>query len=139
MKKTFILFILFLMSAPGFAAGKLILKNAWIREAPPTAKNLAGYAEVRNIGDDVLTIASIASPMFEKVEMHVTTFDKGMMRMEQVESLKLFSGESIYFEPGGKHFMLIKPRQAIKAGLKVPLNVTLKSGKVVTFELDVRK
>lgn len=139
MKKAILALTLVFLSLPCFSAGKLSLKNAWIREAPPMAKNLAGYAQVQNIGTKTLTIVSIDSPVFEKVEMHVTTFEKGMMRMEEVKTLKLFSGESVYFEPGGKHFMLIKPKQRIVAGLKVPLNFKLASGKTISFELEVRK
>lgn len=139
MKKAILVIILILLSAPSFSAGKLSLKDAWVREAPPMAKNLAGYANIRNVGSGSLTIKSISSPMFEKVEMHVTTFNEGMMRMEEVTTLKLFSGETVYFEPGGKHFMLIKPKQRIVAGLKVPLKFELASGDTVSFELEVRK
>jgi len=139
MKKAILAITLILLSAPCFSAGKLLLKDAWVREAPPMARNLAGYAEVQNIGSDTVTIVSISSPMFEKIEMHVTTFNDGMMRMEQVKTLKLFTGESVFFEPGGKHFMLIKPKQAIVSGLKVPIKVKLDSGDIISFELEVRK
>jgi len=139
MKKILVAIVLILSSTPCFSAGKLSLKDAWVREAPPMAKNLAGYAQVQNIGNDSLMIVSMSSPIFEKIEMHVTSFDNGMMRMEQVKTLKLFSGESVYFEPGGKHFMLIKPKQPITAGLKVPIKIELASGDSVSFEFEVRK
>ena len=139
MKKALLAITLILLSAPCFSAGKLSLKDAWVREAPPMARNLAGYAQVRNIGSDTLTIVSISSPMFEKIEMHVTTFKEGMMRMEEVKTLKLSIGESVDFEPGGKHFMLIKPKQRIVAGLMVPIKVKLASGDAISFELEVRK
>lgn len=139
LKTTAFVIVLFLFSLPCFSAGKLVMKNAWVREAPPMAKNLAGYAIVKNNGNATIKIVSLESPMFEKIEMHVTNFDNGMMRMEQVKELKLFTGESIYFEPGGKHFMLIKPKQPITAGLIVPIVVKLASGELVSIEMEVRK
>jgi len=139
MSRAILLLFVILLSAPCFAESKLSFKDAWVREAPPMAKNLAGYAEVTNAGQEALTIVSIISPIFERVEMHVTTLKNGMMRMKHLENLTLAAGESVYFEPGGKHFMLIKPKKPIKAGLTVPFLIKLQSEEVFSFDLKVRK
>jgi len=122
-----------------YSAGKLTIKNAWVREAPPVAKNIAAYAELRNIGDEALTIVSVKSELFEKVEMHITAFSNGMMRMKEVKALKIVPGETSFFEPGGKHFMLKKPKQPIKAGLSIPMKFIMQSGETRSFKLIVRK
>ena len=138
-KKVIFTIFLFVFSLSCFAADKIAFENAWVREAPPMARNLAAYAEVKNIANETLKIVSLSSPMFEKVEMHVISLKNGMMRMKQVESMSLVSGESVVFEPGGKHFMLIKPKQRITAGLRVPITLKLQSGDVITVEMEVRK
>ena len=139
LNKTIFTIFLFFFSLSSFAADKIVFANAWVREAPPMARNLAAYAEVKNIANETIKIVSLSSPMFEKVEMHVISLKNGMMRMKQVESMSLVSGESVVFEPGGKHFMLIKPKQRITAGLRVPITLKLQSGDVITVEMEVRK
>ena len=131
--------ILFLYSGLVFAESGLQLIDSWVRQAPPTAKNLAGYGELKNTSAHKLEIVSIESELFEKVEMHITTFENGMMKMAEVKTLVLKPDESVFFEPGGRHFMLIKPKTAIKAGLIVPVHVSLKSGKVIKYEMQVRR
>ena len=132
-------FVLCLFSLSSYSAGLLSFENAWVREAPPMAKNLAGYVSVKNISGESVSIVSLSSPLFEKVEMHVTTLKNGMMRMRQLGSLSLKSGEMVVFEPGGKHFMLKKPKKRIISGLKVPIMVNLKSGEMLSIQMEVRK
>ena len=139
MKKLIIFVFLLLLSVSSYSDDTLILKNAWVREAPPMVKNLAGYAEFKNIGNEVIFIVSAFSPLFKKVSIHETSMHDGMMHMAHLMQLRLPPGESVNFEPGGKHLMLFKPERRIKAGLKVPIEFKLKSGKTVSFEFDVRK
>ena len=71
--------------------------------------------------------------------MHVTRFENGMMHMMEVKELIIKPDETVAFEPGGKHFMLIKPHTPIKAGQKIPLTMELKSGKKFEASLMVKK
>ena len=142
MRISLFIIILFFLSNISFASqdtNGLQLIDPWVRQAPPTAKNLAGYGELKNNSDKVIEVLSITSGLFEKVEMHITTFENGMMKMAEVENMMLKPGESVYFEPGGRHFMLIKPNTAIKAGLIVPVKILLKTGQVLNFDMMVRR
>ena len=62
-----------------------------------------------------------------------------MMRMKKMDTLTIAPSETIYFEPGGKHFMLIKPNTAIKAGLVVPVTATTSDNSEIKIEFKVRK
>ncbi|MDH5257516.1 MAG: copper chaperone PCu(A)C, partial [Gammaproteobacteria bacterium] len=80
----FILIFLFsslFFASSGLADSRLQLIDPWVRQAPPTSKNLAGYGELKNTSGSAIKIVSIKSTLFENIEMHVTTFEKGMMRM----------------------------------------------------------
>ena len=121
------------------AADELSLENGWVRAAPPSAKNLAGYGVLRNKLSASISIVALSSPYFKKVEAHKTSFSGGMMKMQQLQQLQLKANEVLSFEPGGMHFMLIKPRRAIVEGLKIPLTLRLESGLEYSFELVVRK
>jgi len=120
-------------------ASDLVLEKGWIRAAPPMAKNLAGYGELRNNSLETITLKSMSSPYFKKVEAHKTTFVNGMMKMAHIEPVVLKPGEQLIFKPSGMHFMLMKPNKAIVENLKVPLTVITHKGDQFVFEFIVRK
>ena len=137
-KKILFFFTLSLISVSSFAA-QLKITTPWVREAPPTARNLAGYVELSNQSDKTIVVNEAKSPLFAQVQLHVTTFVNGMMRMTEIKELKIAPGETVTFEPGGRHFMLMKPKQAIKAGLDVPVELSYTDGTTQVIHFIVRK
>jgi len=121
------------------AQSSLVFIEPWVRQAPPTAQNLAGYGELKNNSDREVSIASISSPSFKRIEIHITTFSNGMMKMTKLNQVTLKSGDSLLFEPGGKHLMLIKPQESIVDGVLIPISIQLKSGEIFDFQLNVRR
>ncbi len=121
------------------AESSLQFVDAWVRQAPPAAKVLAGYGELKNTSDKEILIVSVSSPLFNKVEMHVSSFDGGMMRMAKVASLAIKPHKSAVFSPSGRHLMLMKPLAVIKSGMVVPVEVELSTGEKHLFELQVRR
>jgi len=134
-----ILTLLILTSFSATSENQLVLENGWVRAAPPMAKTLAGYGELRNDSSQSISIVSMASPFFKRVEAHKTSFVGGMMKMQQLENMQLEPGEVFKFSPGGMHFMLIKPNRAITENLEVPIHLTTESGEKFTFHLVVKK
>lgn len=132
------LFFLLWASLPVFSAESLTLSDAWIREAPPSARSLAGYVTLKNVSDKEVVVESMSSPSFGRVMMHDMSMHGGMMHMAHIETLVIQPGESVDFQPGGKHLMLMKPLQAIKAGLTIPITFMLKSGKTLAMDFMVR-
>ena len=108
----------------GFACPGLEVKDAWIREAPPAAMMLAGYALLQNTGNQALTVDGASSKSFADVSLHRTTMDNGMSGMVPVPALKLAPGASQVLAPGGYHLMLMKPARALAAGDKVRIRLS---------------
>lgn len=75
----------------------------------------AGYLALTNNTRDPITITRVASPQFESVAMHETVIEDGVARMRALGELTLAPGETVRFEPGGKHLMLMRPRGAAGA------------------------
>ena len=120
-------------------AQDVVVESPWVREAPPNAKTLAGYALIKNTGKSSHELISVSSPVFERVEFHVTEFEGGMMRMKHLETLVLAPGDIVEFEPGGRHLMLINPKKRLKDGDKVPMTIVLKNGDKLSFDMLVRR
>jgi len=118
-----------------FAAGHLVIEHAWIRTAPPGAMMLAGYARLRNDGDAPLTLSGADSAAFGSVSLHETVSENGVEHMRALGEFALAPGQSVAFEPGGKHFMLMRPQHELAAGERVEIHVatTIGDGASGTF------
>jgi copper(I)-binding protein len=113
------------------------IMNAWVREAHPAAKINAGYMTLVNVGDEDITLLSVESDLFDKIEVHEMASVDGMMEMREVTDMVIPSKGQISFEPGGKHLMLMGPREHLKTGQKVDMTLTFKSGKKQKVSVNV--
>lgn len=96
------------------ASEGLKIKDAWVPQAPPVAKVMAGYLEVENETKTDITIQSVSSPVFNSVEMHETVHEKGLAKMIRQTTLTIPANKEIKFQRGGLHLMLFKPKQPLK-------------------------
>lgn len=125
-------------SQTALAAGRLEVRGAWIRTAPPGAMMLAGYATLRNIGDAPLTVTGAGSEAFGDVSLHETVEADGIARMKALGDVEIAPGASVVFAPGGKHLMLMRPKHVIKSGESIKIRIETKSGEGVSVDFVVR-
>jgi copper(I)-binding protein len=115
----------------------LKVESAWIRQAPPNAATLAGYAILKNVGNKSLSVVSIDSSAFAAVELHESITANGVASMRTVDKLVIGAGGQIEFAPNGKHFMLIAPKQALQKGDAVNIKLKDSTGCVSTTSFKV--
>ncbi len=127
-----------LLSVNSYAGSEIVIENAWVRTAPPTAKVLAAYMEISNHGTRPHSLISASSPQFRSVELHRSQMHNGMMRMEAVKQIVIDQGETLHITPGGYHFMLMGPKGKIRRGDKVTLKLHFSEGGVVEVAAEVR-
>ena len=130
--------LLLLLGHDAAAAG-LALREAWIREAPPTAAMLAGYAELANTGATPLRVTGARSADFGAVELHEMRMDGGMMRMRALEAIEVPAGASVRLAPGGNHLMLMRPARALRAGDLVRIEFEVEGAAAVGADFEVRQ
>lgn len=69
----------------------------------------AGYLRISNRSDAAIRITRVSSPEYGSVEMHETVVEDGIARMRALPWLEIAAGETVVFERGGKHLMLMQP------------------------------
>jgi len=119
------------------AAGRLVVEQAWIRTPPPAAMMLAGYAMLRNAGDAPLTIVGADSADFDGVSLHESSEENGVERMRALAEVSIAAGASARFTPGGKHFMLMRPKRQLSSGDSVKIHISTNTGEGVVAEFVV--
>ena len=113
------------------------IMNSWVREAHEKATVNAGYMTLLNASDEEVTLLKVESDAYNKIEVHEMVVVDGLMEMREVEDLSIPANGQIRFEPGGKHLMLMGPKEHLKTGQKVDMTLVFKSGKEQTVSIQV--
>lgn len=127
------------MAGPAGAGPTMDISDAWVREAPPTARVLAAYMQITNLSDSEFTITAVTSPDFAAAELHRTAIEDGVARMLPVAALTIPAGDSVRLEPGGLHLMLYDPVQSLVQGDSVALVLHRSDGICLTAAVPVRR
>ena len=69
----------------------------------------AGYLRIGNRSGSDIRITRVSSPDYGAVEMHETVIEDGVARMRAIPALEIADGETVVFERGGRHLMLMQP------------------------------
>lgn len=119
----------------------LSIDDPWIAEAPPTVSAQAGYVLIKNNSGQSRTLIGANAPAFDSIELHRTVQDaeSGLTKMVRQERVEIPPGETIKFEPGGYHLMLIKPKKALKEGDREPLTLIFDDKQRLKVEFEVRR
>jgi copper(I)-binding protein len=119
------------LSATAFAAAPapadVQVKHAWIRWLPAKLP-AAGYAVIRNAGDEPLRLNGARSPDYGMVMLHHSRLAHGDSTMERVDHLDIPAHGSVELSPGGYHLMLSQPTRTIKPGDRVKVTSACAGG-----------
>lgn len=85
----------------------------WTIPVPDVAKTTAVYGEIQNPEDKEISILSIISNQYKRVEFHSMTTDKeGIMRMRKLEfPILMKAKEIIHLDRNGIHLMLYEKQK----------------------------
>ena len=102
-----------LMVACSQAQAPLTASDVVVTRSVPGMPMSAGYFKLTNNSGQAISISHVTSPQFASVQMHETIIKDEVVRMAPLETLILQPGETVSFEPGGKHLMLMRPANDI--------------------------
>jgi copper(I)-binding protein len=120
--KSIALALAMLVAAPALA-DKLTVTEAWARTTPPGATMGVVYFKLHNGSGKSDRLLKLKTTVAASASVHRTEIVDDIARMREVSVLHVAPGETLTFEPGGLHVMLM--------GLKGPL----KEGQVFELEL----
>lgn len=138
----FILAALLLMSGLtiGASAGSedVVVKNAWSRASIGSGRPGAAYMEIRNTGDEPITLTGLRTDLAMMAEIHRTSTNaQGVTSMAPAGEIVIAPDETIALEPGGFHAMLMKLQRPMDKGNSFPLTLLFSDGAEVTVEVPI--
>lgn len=117
--------------APGVA-----VTEAWARLPAVQGRPGAAYFTIENNGP-AARLVGVTSPDAQRIELHDSREEGGIMRMEPLHDLAIPANGSLSFEPGGKHAMLFDIAPKIQRGGTIRLTFTFDSAPTATIEASV--
>ncbi len=120
------------------AAAELEITDPWVAEPPPGAMATGAFMVVRNPGDADVRIVGASSAACRRTELHRTRIEGGMARMKSQPEIVVPARESLAFERGSYHLMLIGP-EALRSGDRVEIAIETADGEKQSFQAEVRK
>ena len=89
----------------GITAG-ITIDNARVRSLIPGQDKTVAYLDVHNATPKPVTLIAARSAQVRTIEIHTTRMDDGVMRMRRLQTVEIPPGETVHFQPGGRHLML---------------------------------
>jgi len=119
--------------ACGESGPELSASNIQIVAPAPGRSASVAYLSITNVGD-ATRLTAISSPEFATVELHETTIENGIARMQRVSALDIGANSTVNLEPGGLHIMLLDPSSALLPGKRVSLRLEFESGEFLIVD-----
>ncbi len=126
---------------PVFAAGvadSITVELAVARAVAPGAPVSGAYMQITNGDDAPHALVAAHADVAENVELHNHVMEDGMMKMRRMDSVPLPAGETVTFEPGGLHVMLIGLTGPLEAGSRFDIELQFEDDSRQSVTFDVR-
>ena len=124
---------------PASALAELKIDDARIKNLPPSVPVRAGYMTLHNPGENAVSILSVRSDAFASVDIHLSSMQDGMMRMDPVESVSIAAGASLQLAPGGYHLMMMQPLEPTRPGQEIEIVLQFADGSEQRLTMTVIK
>ncbi|MEZ5693469.1 MAG: copper chaperone PCu(A)C [Altererythrobacter sp.] len=111
--------------------GKLVLPAVSSRPA-------AVYFDItyNSGGAPIMESASVEGA--EKTQIHATDMKNGTAMMGEAAPISMLARQTIKFEPGGYHLMVMDPAESWKAGDSTNVTIKLDNGEETTFPVEIQ-
>ena len=136
---TVIMFSLFGLwaSATQAADQTLQVTDAMARAMPEVAPTSAVFFTIHNGSDHPRVLVAAQSSAARSVELHTHTMHEGMMAMRRVPQIEIPAGQSVVFQPGGLHVMLIGLKHSLEMGQQIDLTLEFADGEKLNLMVPV--
>lgn len=131
--------LLYAWSLLAIAGPTIVVENAWVREAPPSAQMMSAYMTLKNTGADDVVLVDVESPAFRMVMLHKSEVVDGIARMSHQDELLIPAGGSVELKPGSFHLMMPAPGERLQSGDRVEFDLIFADGSTTRIQADVRK
>jgi copper(I)-binding protein len=120
------------------AGGSLQISDVWSRPALEGGNGGVFFTANNPTGEDD-TLLSASSDIADAVEVHLSTMEEGVMKMEKQDRVLFPAGEETIFQPGELHVMLIGLHQDLTVGDSFPVTLVMEKAGEISLDVVVKE
>jgi len=136
----FIAGLLALMTAPVAAMDGLTTSDVQIRATAPGMTATGGYLTIHNHTGQADRLLGVAVDFAAKAEIHTMLHENGVMKMRALpDGIEIPAGGMVRLAPGGMHLMLMGLSRTLEPGVRLEVELTFASGRVMRLPADVKR
>ncbi len=131
----------FSVSSLAYVQADVVISDPYARATFPMAQSGAVYLTIENTGQTERTVSavSVTDKIAREAQIHTTDMRGDVMQMREVtEGITLAAGNTVTFEPGSYHIMLMGLKRGLSEGDTVPLTLTMANGETITANAAVK-
>ncbi len=118
---------------------QISVEDAWARPVPAAGGNGAVFFRLINAGNEADQLVGGESPVAGTVEVHKTTMEEGVIKMEHIPSLEIPAKGEVLLKPGDYHIMLIDVSTILTPGDTLPITLSFEKSGEMKLEVEVRE
>ena len=127
-----------LMTLPtALVAGDLVVDGPMVPLAPPGAMAHAAYMTLTNAGDVPRQLIGVQAQGYLIAHIHRTELKDDIVSMSSVDLMEIAPGQTVAFEQGGLHVMLMRPEGPLENGGTVELTLEFANGETLPVSAKV--
>lgn len=111
--------------------------GAIARAMPAMAPTSAVFLSLHNTTSKTRVLVGGHSSAAKAVELHTHTMQDGMMAMRQLQQIEIPAGQTVTFQPGDLHIMLIGLNHALEDGKRIDLTLDFADGEKLELQVPV--
>lgn len=136
---TTLLAVTTMAQAHDYKHGDIHIEHPWSKQVPPTSQVAAAFFSVMNHSNTADELISASSPIAAKTELHAHIHEDGMMKMREIETIKIPAHDTQNLQPGGYHIMFFDLEKVPALGETFPLTLNFKQAGTVNIEVKVEE
>ncbi|MEX2549286.1 MAG: copper chaperone PCu(A)C [Nitriliruptoraceae bacterium] len=110
-----------------------------VQAADPIAGSSQVVLSITNDGDADDTLLAVETDAAVAIELHETRIEDGQATMERLDEVPLPAGETVRFQPGGLHLMMVGPDDEVELGATFDITLEFDRSEAITATAEVRE
>lgn len=134
-----LLFALLLLAPVAALADGVEVTMPMVPVAPPGTKVHAAFMMISNPGTAPRHLTGVSAEGYRMAHIHKSEVKDGVATMSPVDLVEIAPGQTVTFEHGGLHIMLMGPEGPVAMGEVVRLTLQFANGDTQLIEAPVKR
>lgn len=114
------------------------VNDAYMREVIPGNSVTSAYMTISNKSEQAIKLVAAKSDAIPLIEIHEHTMHDGMMKMGQVDYVKIEANSQVKLQPMGLHLMMFDLTQPFAAGQQITVTLMFDNNTSIDVNLPVQ-